>query len=442
MVSNLQQINNPDPNFDVSLGLGNDLDPKILRWMLPGGIGGFLVWAVTTPEGMPLHALFHQRGPTQVITLVMGGMLLAYLINKWKKLNREQKAYLAFDLQVPQLIRSGDLDSIQTQAERTKALVGKRLLRLLGVWRTTGSSFQLERAADSDVELYELSMSSSFSLPKVLLWAIPLMGFIGTVIGMSQAVGSFDAVLSNADNVDGLKNGLVKVTGGLGTAFDTTYLALVISVILAFPLSVLEKQEDRLLNQIDGVVREAVMALSPLGSGEIGSEEDLPNNQKNGSDANFSKTAPQLDGEDLGALISDAFEKHLPDPSVLVEPAELYAEKLIESTLEQLTPLTKIVRDSVEGVAEARLSLQDQAEVIRSSMSGLSQDLEMTLRDLKPILEKLEQRTTSVRSDSEQLDQLTIMMELNQSLDSLNKNLTLLQSARRSRWFWNKRGQG
>ena len=115
---------------------------------------------------------------------------------------------------------------------------------------------------------------------------------------------------------------------------------------------------------------------------------------------------------------------------------------MIESTLEKLTPLTKIVRDSVEGVAEARLSLQDQAEVIRSSMSGLSQDLEMTLRDLKPILEKLEQRTISVRSDSEQLDQLTIMMELNQSLDSLNKNLILLQSARRSRWFWNRRGQG
>ena len=371
----------------------------------------------------------------------MGGMLLAYLINKWKKLNREQKAYLAFDLQIPQLIRGGDLDSIQLQAERTKALVGKRLLRLLGVWRNTGSSFQLERSADSDVELYELSMSSSFSLPKVLLWAIPLMGFIGTVIGMSQAVGSFDAVLSNADNVDGLKNGLVKVTGGLGTAFDTTYLALVISVILAFPLSVLEKQEDRLLNQIDGVVREAVMALSPIGNGEIGSDEELTINQKNEVDTNLSKTAPQLDGEDLGALISDAFEKHLPDPSVLVEPAELYAEKLIESTLEKLTPLTKIVRDSVEGVAEARLSLQDQSEVIRSSMSGLSQDLEKSMRDLGPILEKLEMHTTSVRSDSEQFDQLKIMMDLNRSIDSLNRNLIRIQSPRRSFWFWNKRGQ-
>ena len=302
-----------------------------------------------------------------------------------------KKLILPLICKIPQLIRSGDLDSIQLHRPNARRLLlGKRLLRLLGVWRNTGSSFQLERAADSDVELYELSMSSSFSLPKVLLWAIPLMGFIGTVIGMSQAVGSFDAVLSNADNVDGLKNGLVKVTGGLGTAFDTTFLALVISVILAFPLSVLEKQEDRLLNQIDGVVREAVMALSPIGNGEIGSEEVLTSNQKNGTDTNFSKTAPQLDGEDLGALISDAFEKHLPDPSVLVEPAELYAEKMIESTLEKLTPLTKIVRDSVEGVAEARLSLQDQAEVIRSSMSGLSQDLEKTLRDLEPILEKLD----------------------------------------------------
>ena len=66
---------------------------------------------------------------------------------------------------------------------------------------------------------------------------------------------------ATASNDDGLKNGLVKVTGGLGTAFDTTYLALVISVILAFPLNVCERNEDRLLSQIDGVVREAVMAL-------------------------------------------------------------------------------------------------------------------------------------------------------------------------------------
>ncbi len=440
MIANFPPLMTPKPASAVSLGLGNDLDPKMLRWMIPGGIGGFILWAINAPESMPFHALFHLRGPTQVVTLVMGGMLLAYLINKSRKLQREQKSYLSFDLEIPQLIRSGDLDAIVSQAERSKALVGKRLLRLLGVWESTGSSFQLERAADSDVELYELSMTSSFSLPKVLLWAIPLMGFIGTVIGMSQAVGSFDAVLSNADNVDGLKNGLVKVTGGLGTAFDTTYLALIISVILAFPLNVCERNEDRLLSQIDGVVREAVMALSPLGDGEIAAEPDV----NAGRSSSLSTTAPDLDGENLGALISDAFEKHLPDPSVLVQPAQVYAEQLTEAALEKLTPLTTIVRDSVEGVSEARLSLQDQADVIRNTMDGLSSDLQESLRDLQPLLEKIADHSQQVRTDAEEMDQLQSMVELRRSVDTLNNNLSTLlpRSRRRFLWPWKRRSQG
>lgn len=384
---------------------------------------------------MPLHALLHQRGPTQVVTLVMAGMLVAYLVGKWRRLQREQKAYLAFDLEIPSLIRAGDLEAITNRAERSKALVGKRLLRLLGVWDTTGSAFQLERAADADAELYELSMTSSFSLPKVLLWAIPLMGFIGTVIGMSQAVGSFDAVLSSADNVDGLKNGLLKVTGGLGTAFDTTYLALVLSVILAFPLNVCERNEDRLLSQIDGVVREAVMALSPLGDGEIASEPLHRNAQPGG----LSPTAPSLEGENVAALISDVFEKHLPDPSVLVEPAQVYAERLTQSALDKLTPLTTLVRDSVEGVSEARLSLQEQSEVIRSSMSGLSEELQQSLSDLQPLLEKLASGSQQVRTEVEQMDQLQAMAELRRSLDALNANLDRLTTQRRSAWPWSSR---
>ena len=142
----------------------------------------------------------------------------------------------------------------------------------------------------------------------------------------------------------------------------------------------------------------------------------------------------------MGEIISDAFEKHLPDPSVLVEPAQVYAEKLTESALEKLTPLTKIVRDSVEGVAEARLSLQDQAEMIRSSMDGLSEELQKSLSDLEPILLKLSDKKTAVKTDAEQIDQLSAMVELRQSLDTLNSNLVRLQPQRRVRWFWGKRG--
>ncbi len=401
--------------------------------MLPGGIGGFLLWAIATPEGMPFHEFLHQRGPTQVFVLVMGGMLFAFIINKWRILQREKKAYLAFDLSIAQAIRSGDLTALTTQAERSASLVGKRLLRMLDVWRSTGSSFQLERSADSDVELYELSSQSSFSLPKVLLWAIPLLGFIGTVIGMSSAVGSFDAVLSNADNVDGLKNGLTKVTSGLGTAFDTTYLALVVSVIFTFPLNACERLEDRLLSQIDGEVREAVMALSPSGDGVIPDAPDpLGVRSKNKAEAIEQLTG--LASDDLGALISDAFEKHLPDPSVLVGPAQIYAEQLTQATLEKLTPLTSLVRDSVEGIAEARLSLQDQADVIRGSMDGLSQQLNQSLRALEPVLNRLERLSTGSYTEAETKDQLQALIELRRSIETLNASVARLAPNRRRWW--------
>jgi biopolymer transport protein ExbB/TolQ len=401
------------PVPSVSLGLGNDLDPKFGRWIITGGIVGFLIWAVNFPEAMPGHALFHQRGPTQVATLILGGMLGWFLIGKLRILQAAQKAYLAFDLEIPSLVRQGDLDAIKLKSEKSGSLVGKRLLHLLDVWESTGSAFQLERAADGDVDLYELSMSSSFSFPKLLLWAIPLTGFIGTVIGMSQAVGSFDAVLSNADNVDGLKDGLVQVTGGLGTAFDTTFLALVISVFLAFPLTLCEKIEDRLLSQIDGVVRDAVLSLSPLGSGEIASQSGEGSGVGYGSKTNdtLEKPSPkEIFGDDIAGLISDAFEKHLPDPSVLVEPAQAYAETLTEATIEKLTPLTTLVRDSVEGVSEARLSLQEQTDVIRNAMNLLAGELSDLLAEN--------------RIGIDQKSQIKSLIELKDSIDQLNQNLT------------------
>jgi biopolymer transport protein ExbB/TolQ len=419
VITSTQQLESEGGNRNVpvpsvSLGLGNDLDPKFGRWIITGGIVGFLIWAVNFPEAMPGHALFHQRGPTQVATLILGGMLGWFLFGKLRILQAAQKSYLAFDLEIPSLVRQGDLDAIKLKSEQSGSLVGKRLLHLLDVWESTGSAFQLERAADGDVDLYELSMSSSFSFPKLLLWAIPLTGFIGTVIGMSQAVGSFDAVLSNADNVDGLKDGLVQVTGGLGTAFDTTFLALVISVLLAFPLTLCEKIEDRLLSQIDGVVRDAVLSLSPLGSGERASQSGEGSGGGSGNSTNnaLEKPSPKdIFGDDIAGLISDAFEKHLPDPSVLVEPAQAYAETLTEATIEKLTPLTTLVRDSVEGVSEARLSLQEQTDVIRNAMNLLAGELSDLLAEN--------------RIGIDQKSQIRSLIELKDSIDQLNQNLKI-----------------
>ena len=175
----------------IDLGRGDDLNPRMSRWLSIGGIIGFLLWGATAPPAAPLHGFMHERGPTQVWCMVFSGMVAAFLVMKWQLLGREQKKLKAMDRDFAPLLASGDLDALNRRAEQSATLLGKRLLHIVGIWTSTESTFQLERNADSDAELYQLAQESSFSLVKVLMWAIPLLGFIGTVIGMGQAVCSF-----------------------------------------------------------------------------------------------------------------------------------------------------------------------------------------------------------------------------------------------------------
>jgi biopolymer transport protein ExbB/TolQ len=425
---------NPGP---LDLGRGDDLSPRLGQWAPIGGISGFLLWALATPSGAPLHAFLHQRGPTQVVCLVFAGMVIAFLVAKYRLMRAEEQKLSAFDRTINTLASAGDIDAIARRAEQSASLLGRRLLRVLGIWRSTESSFQLERTVDSDAELFQLAQENSYSLVKVLMWAIPILGFIGTVIGMSQAVGSFDAVLGNSDNVDGLKAGLTQVTSGLGTAFDTTYLALVISVALSFPMIYLERQEEQLLNSIDGDVRGLVMALSPLGESAGGGRGPTAGFS---ASQNVAVAAPlDLKASELGELINEAFEQFLPDPSVLVAPAQQYADQLVEATLTKLDPLTTLVRHSVEGVAEARLSLQEQAQLIRSTMDGAASQLNQSVRDLEPLLRDLQLAAKLSTVLSEDYDQLKATVELRRAIQSLNANLTLLQQrADASRSWWQR----
>ena len=88
---------------------------------------------------------------------------------------------------------------------------------------------------------------------------------------------------------------------------------------------------------------------------------------------------------------------------------QAYADKLTEATIEKLTPLTTLVRDSVEGVGEARLSLQEQTDVIRNAMNLLAGELSDLLAEN--------------RIGIDQKSQIRSLIELKVSIDELNKSL-------------------
>jgi biopolymer transport protein ExbB/TolQ len=95
----------------------------------------------------------------------------------------------------------------------------------------------------------------SLGLVRIIIWAIPMLGFLGTVIGITQTLGGLDFANGSAA-VENLKSGLY-------VAFDTTALGLVLSVVAIFVQFPIERSEQRLLADIDARVGHLVSASLP-----------------------------------------------------------------------------------------------------------------------------------------------------------------------------------
>lgn len=106
---------------------------------------------------------------------------------------------------------------------------------------------QLAERAHADAD----TVDSSYAMLRVFVWAIPILGFIGTVLGIGESVSSFSSAVSGAADLDVMKESIGSVTTGLGVAFDTTLLALVMSILVMFPTSALQKAEESVLSHSD-----------------------------------------------------------------------------------------------------------------------------------------------------------------------------------------------
>ena len=98
---------------------------------------------------------------------------------------------------------------------------------------------QLRQLADNDA----MGLEGSYALTRFITWAIPILGFLGTVLGITGAIAGVTPEV--------LEESLSTVTDGLALAFDSTALALALTMVLMFVASNLERSETRLLSSVD-----------------------------------------------------------------------------------------------------------------------------------------------------------------------------------------------
>jgi len=93
-------------------------------------------------------------------------------------------------------------------------------------------------AVESSIEALAIRQEAENSMIRYLIWAIPSIGFIGTVRGIGGALAQADQAL--AGDISGMTN-------SLGLAFNSTFVALLISILLMFLLHQLLRLQDGLV---------------------------------------------------------------------------------------------------------------------------------------------------------------------------------------------------
>lgn len=142
-----------------------------------------------------------------------------------------------------------------------------RIERALSNLHNIGGLNDVSTIMRNQAENDENQVASSYTMIAGMVWAIPVLGFIGTVQGLSQAVGNFGKTLQAGSEVARLKESLLGVTGGLSTAFETTLVGLVAALIIQLYLSYLQQKETDFLDECNDYCQSHVISKLRLRQG-------------------------------------------------------------------------------------------------------------------------------------------------------------------------------
>jgi biopolymer transport protein ExbB/TolQ len=129
--------------------------------------------------------------------------------------------------------------TLQALPERMREMLLPRvLLSSLERFGSTRNVQDVSSVANTLCESEGERLESELSMIRYIAWAIPSVGFIGTVRGIGEALGQAHRA------VDG---DIAGVTQSLGTAFNSTFIALLISIVVMFLVHQLQSLQERLV---------------------------------------------------------------------------------------------------------------------------------------------------------------------------------------------------
>ncbi len=254
--------NSPNPSFQTSIG------PSVVI-----GTGACILFYGSIFAG-PLDFVLFRRyclcHPVAIATSELFFVAIVALSTKWFNSTSQHRISRQASLALEEISL--------TQSDTPESATGEqKALWFETLWRTqsacVGESWlgqrvdavlqrQIKRknTKQLDQDIKELAerdadqQHDSYGLIRIVTWAMPMLGFLGTVLGISDTLGQMDAQALASGSQDAMNS----LTAGLYVAFDTTAIGLVLTMVAMFVQFGVNRSELALLSTIDGRVSDTM----------------------------------------------------------------------------------------------------------------------------------------------------------------------------------------
>jgi biopolymer transport protein ExbB/TolQ len=209
--------------------------------------GFMLALAATNKEISPtLHRILMllggdvaNGGYIQGLTYLAFFWAMLEVMDKLRSFARERRAFKMNFIPTNEkhVFLPADINNLKfklIESERKEKFILSDLLKKACTkFRANGSLSELIDIVSIQIEVSQEKSEGQQSVIRYLTWVIPSIGFVGTVLGISQAL-----VVANSGDME-------LITKLLGVAFDTTLVALVLSIVVMWFVHQLQEETDQ-----------------------------------------------------------------------------------------------------------------------------------------------------------------------------------------------------
>lgn len=288
-------------------------------------------------------------------------------------------------------------------------------------------STMLQRRAESDRQRAD----EAYAIPNFIFWAIPIIGFIGTVVGIGIAIAGLGG--DEVESAAALRDQIGGVAGALGMAFDTTQVALMLSVVALLVQTLVNRSEMRLHDQLEDHLTfrlESRLAGKGRANDQLqlfqalrGLAKRLHEDGQQREQAHRTYLSSMASGHDAIAEALQSLPKHLGGvPEAMqggMAQIEQQMEHLVRQMGENITPLISDMREQLTAIARdvgqqlqqvagdlGRQMGEERAAVMEQARQSASSAIREGVEPLVQGLQAYAARSESLMAQVEQLRQL------------------------------------